>query len=237
MDKQTQKNLLNIVRRNYEEIAADFSETRKRHLEPLWSEFVKIGKQVKKNDKILDVGCGNGRLLEIIGKKDINYLGVDSNQELINIAKQRFSRNKFVVGDILDLGQIKDINFNYVFCVAVFHHLPGKNLRIKALRQLKNKVSQDGRIILTVWNLWSQPKFRKLIFKFTLLKLIKKNPRYSGTGKMDFGDILFSGFNAQAQRYYHAFTKFGLRKIIKKSGLKIEKLYKDKYNYYAILKK
>ena len=237
MDKQTQKQLLKIVKNNYQEIAADFNETRKRHAEPLWSGLVNIAKKIKKNDKILDVGCGNGRLLEIIGKKEIDYLGVDSSQELINIARQRFPRNKFAVGDILDLGQIKDIDFNYVFCVAVFHHLPGRDLRIKALKQLKNKVSPDGRIILTVWNLWPQRKFRKLILKFVLLKLIKKNPRWSRVGKMDWGDIVFAGLNAQAQRYYHAFTKLGLRKIIKKAGLKIEKLYKDKYNYYAILKK
>ena len=34
MDKQTQKNLLDIVKRNYNEIAEDFDETRKKQLWP-----------------------------------------------------------------------------------------------------------------------------------------------------------------------------------------------------------
>jgi len=130
------------------------------------------------------------------------------------------------------------MNFNYVFSIALFHHLPGNDSRIAALRQLKNKVSENGKIIIVVWNLWSQPKLLKLILKFSLLKLIKKN---LPAGRMDFGDILFDWKNpsgqAQSRRYYHAFTKIGLKKIIKKAGLKIDKIYKDKYNYYAILKK
>ncbi len=231
MDKQTQKNLLEIVKRNYEEIVNYFNETRNRKNRS-WPELVKINKAVKNNDSVLDIGCGNGRLLETFGNKKIDYIGVDSSEKLINIAKSRFPNFKFIIGNILELGKIPDINFDYVFCIALLHHLPGQNLRITALKQLKNKVTSEGKIILTVWNLWSQKKFRKLILKFALLKLIKKN-------KMDFGDILFDWKNSQgkpiSQRYYHAFTKRQLKKITKIAGLKIERIYRDKYNYYAIL--
>ncbi|MBU4374957.1 class I SAM-dependent methyltransferase [Patescibacteria group bacterium] len=231
MDNQTQKNLLNIVKRNYEEIAEDFSETRKKHL---WPELLKLTGSVKNGSKILDAGCGNGRLIEAFKEKDINYLGVDASQELLGSAKKQKPGFKFKLGDILKLGDIAEVNFDYVFCVAVLHHIPGKDLRVKALRQLKNKVNNEGKIIITAWNLWSQKKFRKLILKFILLKLIKKN-------QMDIGDILFDWKNSAGEivsrRYYHAFTKYQLKKIAKKAGLKIDKLYKDKYNYYIILKK
>jgi len=235
MDKQTQKNLLALVKSNYEEIADQFNQTRKKYL---WPELIELTKEIKTGDKILDVGCGNGRLLEAFRFKKIDYLGVDASENLINHAKSLHPDNKFIVGDILDLGRIPEINFNYVFSIALFHHLPGNDLRIAALRQLKNKISENGKIIIVVWNLWSQPKFRKLILKFSLLKLIKKN---LSAIRMDFGDILFDWKNpdgeAMSRRYYHAFTKRGLKKIIKKAGLKIEKIYKDKYNYYAILRK
>jgi len=249
MDRQTQKNLLTLVKSSYEEIADQFNQTRKKHL---WPELIKLTKEIKTGDKILDVGCGNGRLLEAFGDKKISYLGVDNSEKLINLAEKnrkspaplrlarpgQIANRKFIVGNILDLGRIPEMNFDYVFSVALFHHLPGQDLRIAALRQLKNKVSENGKIIIVVWNLWSQPKLLKLILKFALLKLIKKN---LPTGRMDFGDILFDWKNpdgeVQSRRYYHAFTKMGLKKIIKKAGLKIEKIYKDKYNYYAILKK
>ena len=237
MDKQTQKNLLEIVKKNYEESAEDFSETRKRHLGPLWSELVKIGEKVKDNNSVLDVGCGNGRLLEVLKNhcpggtsKNIKYLGVDASENLIKIAKKRWPNYNFKKCEASDLGCIPEINFNFVFFIAVMHHLPGKALRIAVLKQLKNKVALDGKIIISTWNLWPQKKYRKLIIKFALLKIIRKS-------KMDWGDIVFTGFNQKSKRYYHAFTRFGLRRIIKKAGLKVARLYKDEYNYYAILKK
>ena len=234
MDKKTQKEILEIVKCNYEEIAEHYSETRKKHLSSLWDELKKICGNVEDWHSVLDVGCGNGRLLEILKDKKIHYLGVDNIYKLIDLAKKRFPVNKFIFGDILDLGVIKELNFNYVFCVAVLNHLPGKELQIKALKQLKNKTKDDGRIIITVWAMWGQKKFRKIIYKFILLKLLRKN-------KMDIGDILFDWKNSKGEvvskRYYHAFYKWELKKIAKKSGLKVEKIIKDKFNYYLILKK
>ncbi len=231
MNKQTEKNLLDTVKKNYSEISDQFNNTRKKHL---WPELIKLTKNVKNNDKILDAGCGNGRLLEAFKDKKIKYLGFDNSVELIEYAQKKYPKQKFLVNDILDLGKIPEINFNYVYCIAVLQHIPGKKLRVAALKQLKNKITEDGKIIITTWNLWSQTKFRKLIFKFWLLRLIKKN-------KMDFGDILFDWKNpagqALSRRYYHGFTKRELKKTAKKAGLKTNKIYKDKYNYYVILEK
>jgi SAM-dependent methyltransferase len=230
MNKQTQKELLDMVRRNYEDIADEYHETRKKHLEPLWHNLIKLAKEVKDKERVLDIGCGNGRLLEAFLGKEIDYLGIDTNEKLLAYAKERYPGRNFLVGDILKLGELIELNFDHVFAMAVFHHLPGKELRIQALRQLKNKIKNNGRIVITVWNLWGQKKFRKIIFKFAILKLMKKN-------KMGFGDILFPGFNLRSQRYYHAFSQRGLKKIVKKAGLKVDSIYKDKYNYYIIAKK
>jgi SAM-dependent methyltransferase len=235
MNKQTQKNLLNLVKKNYEEIAPDFDLTRQK--EP-WPELLKLTSLIKNNDSILDVGCGNGRLIDAFGNKSIRYIGVDNNPKLINIAKKnyelRIKNYEFFIGDILDLGKIPQINFDYIFCVAVLHHLPGQDLRIQALKQLKNKVKPDGKIIISVWNLWSQKKYRNLIIKHSLLKILRKN-------KMDWGDIIFEWKNSEgkslSERYYHAFTKWELKKIVHQANLKISRLDKDKYNYYLILTK
>ena len=85
MDRQTQKNLLTLVKSSYEEIADQFNQTRKKYL---WPELIKLTKEIKTGDKILDVGCGNGRLLEAFGDKKISYLGVDNSEKLINLAEK-----------------------------------------------------------------------------------------------------------------------------------------------------
>jgi len=238
MDKQTQKNLLELVKRNYGEIAADFDLTRKKDL---WPELIKLSEMVKNGDRVLDVGCGNGRLVKAFENKKISYLGVDNSEKLIKLAtNQRLLRrsaprnDKWVVADILELDKLPERDFDYVFCIAVLHHLPGKDLRLKALEQIKNKIKPGGKIILTVWNLWSQKKFRKLIIKYDWFKLIGKN-------QMAWGDILFDWKNAKGEkisrRYYHVFTGYGLKKLAGETDLKIEKLYQDRHNYYLILHK
>ena len=231
MDKQTQKELLQIVEKNYEDIAEQFDETRKKHL---WPELINWVNEVPAGAHVLDVGCGNGRLLEAFRSKGINYLGVDKSNKLIDLARVHYQQNKFLVGDILELSKVPEINFDYIFCIAVLQHIPGKNLQIDVLKQLRSKMNENGKIFLAIWNMWSQEKFRRLILKFILLKLIKKN-------KMDIGDVLFDWKNAQgmvvSKRYYHAFRKRELKSILKKAGFKIDKLYHDKYNYYCIASK
>ncbi len=231
MNKEIEKKLLEIVRKNYEEVASSFNQTRKK---PIWPELSKLTEQVKEGDKVLDAGCGNGRLLEAFQGKEIKYLGVDFSSELIKKARENYPEEKFLEGDILNLGKIEEVNFDYVFSVAVLHHLPGKDLRIRALKQLKNKAKPGAGIIITNWNLWSQRWSRRLILKFLILKIFGKH-------KMDFGDILFdwkgNKETGYSQRYYHAFRKRELKKLARQADLKIKKNYKDKFNYYLVLEK
>jgi len=239
MDKTTQQNLLDLVKGNYDEIAVSFNSVRRKSL---WPGLVKLAAPVKDGDRVLDVGCGNGRLLQALAGKNIEYLGLDESVKLIDLARSNWKMSaglrdgnwQFMTGNILKLDKLPDQDYDYVFCIAVLHHLPGKDLRIEALKQMKDKVKADGKIIITVWNLWRQKKFSRLIHKFTGAKIMGKH-------KMDFGDILFDWKNNLGQpvsrRYYHAFTKRELIRAVKQAGLRLEKLYKDKYNYYAVLRK
>ena len=97
MQKQTQDKLLKIVHDNYREIAAQFDVTRKKHI---WPELENILANLSANSSILDVGCGNGRLLEALKDKNIKYLGVDNGEELIELAKKNYPNNNFSVVDI-----------------------------------------------------------------------------------------------------------------------------------------
>lgn len=233
MDRQTQKELLRLVEQNYNEIADHYHETRKKHLTPLWNKIVKIAENIDKGAAVLDVGCGNGRLLEALKDRDVDYVGVDKNEKLINHARQQYPGYKFLRSDVLDLGAVPEFGFDYIFSIALLHHLPGESYRVDALKQMRNKIKKDGLIIVTVWNLWKQKRFRRLILRYTLLKLIGKN-------KMDWGDIIFYWKNPQGEavsrRYYHAFTKRGLKRISKKAGLKVDSVLADNYNYYLLLK-
>jgi 2-polyprenyl-3-methyl-5-hydroxy-6-metoxy-1,4-benzoquinol methylase len=230
MNKDTQKELLRTVKKNYEDDARTFDETREK---PIWPPLLALLKKVPNESRVLDVGCGNGRILKILAEQNVKYVGVDQSESLIKICQEKYPEYKFAVQDILNLGALGDFDFDYVFCIAVLHHLPGAALRLQALRQLKNKIKVDGKIILSVWNMWPQKKYRRMFYKFSLLKICGRN-------KTDFGDVLFdwrAPGGMMSKRYYHVFSQHELKKLVKKAGLKIENFIADKYNYYLVLTK
>jgi len=230
MDKTTADNLLKIVHNNYNEIAADFNLTRKKEI---WPEIIRLAESVKDGDKVLDLGCGNGRLIETLKDKEIEYLGVDNSEELIKLAQKNYPGYKFIVSDILNLENIESQKFDYIFCLATLQHLPSQDLRIKVLREMKLLLSDQGQIIISNWNMRSQRKYRFLILKTFWQRIIGKN-------KLEFGDILFPWKNSRgeimSERYYHAFRKKELLKLARQAGFNDINIYKDSFNYWLILK-
>ncbi|MFA5886890.1 MAG: class I SAM-dependent methyltransferase [Patescibacteria group bacterium] len=245
MKVATAKKLLALVKNNYQEIAVNFNTTRRKEI---WPEIRAVAAPVKDNDRILDLGCGNGRLLEALKDKKIDYLGLDSSAALIELARQNYPNYKFLVGDILDLADIfkepsrSSINpiginkFDYVFCLAVLQHIPGGELRLQVLKLMKEALSARGKIMISVWNLWSpvwkSKHYRGMIFRNYLFKII-------GFQDLDFGDLVFPWKNIQggiiSERYYHAFTARELRNLAIKAGFRNIELTKDNFNYWLTL--
>ena len=228
MKKDVQIKLLKIVHDNYRDIAAQFDVTRKKYI---WPELAKVLSGLKDGDSLLDVGCGNGRLIENLGNKNISYLGVDNSEELIKLAKINYPEQNFKVLDILKLETLTQ-KFDLVISVAVLHHLPSQELRLEALKKLKSVTTPGGQIIFSVWKLWSNKKYQKYLWQNIWQKLTFKS-------NLDFGDLLFPWKNnrgeAVSERYYHAFTKRGLKRLLNLAGLKNCKLYSDQHNYWVVI--
>jgi 2-polyprenyl-3-methyl-5-hydroxy-6-metoxy-1,4-benzoquinol methylase len=231
MKSNKAKKLRSIVKNNYQEIAKDFNLTRKKYL---WPELDKIAKQVPENSCVLDAGCGNGRLLEALKDKKIEYLGFDNSDELLKIARENYEYYSFKNLDIFNLKEIKDNYYDFIFLIAVIIHIPGKENRVKVIKELAKKLKKNGKIILSTWNILEEKKYRKIVFKNRLKNILSFNG-------LEKNDLLFPWKNNKgeevSQRYYHAFTKSELINLAKKSGLSIEKIYKGKHNFWLILKK
>lgn len=235
MKPKVAQKILQKNKQDWEEIAEKFSGTR----QYIWSELTSLIKYVKARDKILDLGCGNGRLLELFKGKNVEYVGVDSSKKLIEIARQRSTKFKsydlnfdFVVGDALDLEtNFPNQYFDVILAIAVFHHIPSKELRIQFLKNCFNSLKSNGFLIITVWNLYQTG----LLFKYHVWPMIFGH-KLEGLDKKDVF-IPFRLSNHDIKRYYHAFTKLELKRLVKKAGFKVIKSYLARGNIVVIAKK
>ena len=75
-------------------------------------------------NRILDVGCGEGVMLEKFSKQNIGeYLeGVDNSKDALRLAKILYPNIAFKKGNIYNLSY-KDNSFDFVACIEVLEHL------------------------------------------------------------------------------------------------------------------
>lgn len=234
MKEEKAQELLELVKNNYQDIAADFDATRKKEI---WPEIRIFADKVKVGDSVLDLGCGNGRLLEALKGKEIEYIGVDNSFGLIKLAQANYPAERFVVGDALALDNIDSLagrKYNFIFCLAVLQHIPSEELKVKALRLMADKLTDEGEIIISNWNLWEHKKYKGILIRRWFLGLFNH-------GGLAFNDLIFpwndSRGEQKSRRYYHAFTVKELKRLALSAGLKISVLKKDKYNFWMVLKK
>lgn len=209
MRTKTKKKILENVKTTYNEIADEFSQTR--HYS--WPEFQFFKKHLKEAElKILDLACGNGRLVNFLDKKH-KYIGMDISRNLIKNAKKLHPKHKFQVGDMLDLSDLKKNHFDVLTCVAAFHHIPSRKSRLQALQNMYDVLKPGGKLILTVWNLW-QPKYRKYIYKAFIRSLLS-------FGNFHPCDTFIPWGKKKTARYYHSFTPKEMFSLLKKAKFKL----------------
>ena len=125
---------------------------------------------VLSDKKILDVGCGNGHLLNEIQtfEKNTHLSGCDFSQQGINYSKKIFPSINFFRHDVYN--PIED-QFDIIICTEVLEHLEYPEL---AIENMLNSLNEGGILVLTVpdgrkdtieehINFWSNESWRCFI--------------------------------------------------------------------------
>ncbi|MFA5747024.1 MAG: class I SAM-dependent methyltransferase [Candidatus Paceibacterota bacterium] len=219
MKKDLAEYLLKEGERNYDMIASDYARTRRYNSQDL----LDLADLAKPEEKILDLGCANGRMFELFAPKGAEYYGVDISGKLIEIAKKLYPAGHFEKADALSL-PFADNTFDKVYFISVLHHIPSGEFRQKCFSEINRILKPEGKLILRVWDLLKIDKGRALLLKHTLLKM-------AGRTKVDFFDLMmpWNDFkrNQKGERYFHLFRTGELKKLARSSGMEVEKVWRS----------
>lgn len=229
MKQDIANKILAETEKGYDGIATKFSQTRKH----FWRDLEFVRDYVHDGDKVLDFGCGNGRLHGLIQDKNVGYFGVDISSNLLGIAEKKYAGKDASFRKISSLDSIPfpDGFFNAVYSIATLHHIPSEEYRRKMINEFYRVLNPGGRVVISVWNVW-----QKKYFRYVLKNIWDKS---RGRSELDLFDAYIPFKDNEGnifQRYHHAFTKRELVGLIKQSGFTVEKSYSDR-NVVVIGKK
>lgn len=246
----------------YELSSSDFSATRNFSWQG-WNQLLPFFKK-KVNGQypyILDLGCGNGRLLEFLhihlGQK-FTYLGLDSSKSLLEIAKNKYKQHNFKHFDLiqkyLNSGKIilpSAEKFDLIVFFGLTHHLPSSTLRQQLFGDLKKYLNKDGLLIVSNWQFAAEPeRFMKNTLTFSKIwqnqkiKLLSKLKLFFLWLNLEKDDYILDWRKGKQAdmvfRYCHFLTEAEMENLSKESDFQIISTFSadgksSKLNQYFVL--
>lgn len=181
-----------------------------------------IEEHIKPNKKILEIGCGYGRLLKILSKNANNVSGIDFSKSLLKKAKENLKDKKNV--QILEMNaknlSFKDDFFDYSLCLdASFGNMP--KIEKEVLKEMKRVTKKEGEIIISVFS--ENAKEAQ----------IENYKRIGLTDIKEDGKAIITSEGMYSRR----FTKEDLLNLFKEIGMECTIIKVCSINYVVIAKK
>lgn len=226
VDAETVNKLLEINRTFYARFSAAFSDSRsgeRLNIEP-------FRKYLANDIRLLDAGCGNGRLAETLDRAGfaLDYVGIDGSQELLAVANSRRAslkrvRAQFYVVELTLPGWSEtpaiESPFDVIVSLAVLHHIPSFELRANVLREMRRLLKLQGILVMSNWQFTRSERLRKKIVAW----------EKGGEWDVERGDYLLDWKRGgEGYRYVHLLEPEEAERLAQETGFRVvEQFYAD----------
>ena len=99
------------------------------------------------SERVLDIGCGIGRLTRALSRRAASAVGIDVSNEMVNQAREALADVENVdilLGNGLDLAGVADGGFDVVFSFVVFQHIPDPSVTCAYIREIGRVLRPGG---------------------------------------------------------------------------------------------
>jgi len=125
--------------------------------------------QIMQANVVLDLGCGNGNLAELLKSEGFcgSYVGVDENAYFLEQAEAAVQdaasgSYTFRQGSLANCSCLELIDHADAICsFAALHHLPGSELHQQLFSSVSATLSPNGRFFLSCWQVLGNQRLEK----------------------------------------------------------------------------
>ena len=116
---------------------------------------LQVSARLKEGDKVIDLGCGSGRLLNIIAQWNpaVEFIGVDLAPAMLDAARQQASKLglgnvTYRSGDFSTLDEFETSSADAVISSMALHHLPDRSALTRCFSAIGRVLRADGTLYL-----------------------------------------------------------------------------------------
>lgn len=230
MKQETIRKLFDINCLFYQSFGKAFAETRRR-IQPgvrrVLDEWIDGGDW-------LDLGCGSGVLAVEWAKRGLSgsYLGLDFSKELLAEAQANLSKVElqpkltiaFAFADLADESwpeAVGNRKMDGVLAFASMHHIPGRDNRLRILRQVHDLLLTRGVFIHSEWQFQHSSKLMARVRPWSTVELAESELE-EGDTLLDWRHAAIGQAETEGLRYVHLFSGAELQELAKEAGFTIE---------------
>ncbi len=222
MDTAIAQILVRLNQQFYQTFAKQFSATRQQ-IQP---GVQKVIRQIPKRSRILDLGCGNGKLWQKLVEQGFQgeYIGLDFSAELLDVAalqasqtiarQPEISHPQFIQADLTEKDwedRAPKLTYDFVLAFAVLHHLPGELTVVQMFQRIHRWLAPGGKFIFSVWLFLNSPRLRQRIQDWSKIGL--------SASQVEPGDYLLDWRQGgQGLRYVHHYALDELQRLATQCG-------------------
>ena len=158
-----------------------------------------------KNDKILDIGCGNGKSSCALMEEGYDVTGIDISDIAVQICNERYgNRMKAVTASITNI-PVPDREFGGAVMIHVLEHLDNDDIE-DSVKEIRRVIRPSGKVFVRVFH---KDDMRSDNGKMMGGTVIKGNGiMYRYYDETELRDV-FSDFSEVAMKRIDETTKFG----------------------------